>query len=107
MSKLAASVAVAASLLTPATAAAHRLFLSTDTAHKAIEQVVAADHAAQTIIDGCHRRSPVSVTCGVLEEWITPPTETAPEVIEGREGSFTATLKHDHRLTYIRVHQNT
>jgi hypothetical protein len=105
--KLFAATAIAGSLLLllPPTAEAHGMYLSGRHARQDIAEVVAADHATHTAVNGCRRLSAVSVDCNVLEETVIEPTATEMGVIEVVEGSYTATLKHDHGKTYIRVHQ--
>jgi len=104
-SKLAAATAVASALLLPPTAEAHGLYLSARQARQDIAEVVAADHATHTDVNGCRRLSAVSVDCKVLEETVIQATATEMSIIELAEGSVTATLKHDHGETYVRVHR--
>ena len=104
-SKLAAATAVASALLLPPTAEAHGLYLSARQARQDIAEVVAADHATHITVNGCRRLSAVSVDCKVLEETVIQATATEMSIIELAEGSFTATVKHDHGETYVRVHQ--
>jgi hypothetical protein len=108
VSKLFAATAVAGSLLQlllSPMAEARGMYLSGRQARQDIAEVVAADHATHTTVNGCRRLSAVSVYCKVLEEMVIEPTATEMGVIEVAEGSYTATLKHDHGETYVRVHQ--
>src|SRR5439155_13143717 len=98
-----AATAIAGSLLLPPTAEARGMYLGGRQARRDIAAVVAADHATHTVVNGCRRLSAVSVECKVFVETVIEPTATEMGVID--ESSFTATLKHDHGETYVRVHQ--
>ena len=85
-------------------AGAAPLRLSEPFARRAILAALVPEHATSARVTRCHRLSAPSVSCGVLEEWVTQPTAATIGVIEVFEGAFTVTLKHDHRKTYVRVH---
>jgi hypothetical protein len=90
----------------PPRAEGKEMRLTSRMARRAIGAVLAGGDSRATRIDACRRLSEVSIACDATVERFTPPSAIAPAVLEVLEGRFTVTLKHDHGLRYMRVHED-